>query len=292
MRPIIFFLFDDTKLPKNDSKKIDGTDRHYDQKTGKKITAISMICFSVSDGQFNYPLGFEYLYGDFGRAEQEKSSEIFLTKKEIIQANFIRAQNLLPDKKLIGIGDGAFASKELLRWFVSNNIAVEMRMHSNRVVTYNGHTCAIRDMKALKLRGRQIARTISAVWHDLQVQITAHKRINKHGKATIIYLVSTFIDLPMNHVNIYKRRWPIEKIFRTSKQILGLGQAQTRKHQRKHIASVLLAYSLLIAEQKKQGYKNAEEAARALKRKKPYTLIKYLASFLSISSIRSNLSVN
>ena len=34
--PRIFFLFDDTKVPKNDSKKIDGTDRHYDQKSGKK----------------------------------------------------------------------------------------------------------------------------------------------------------------------------------------------------------------------------------------------------------------
>ena len=290
--PRIFFLFDDTKVPKNDSKKIDGTDRHYDQKSGKKITAISLICFSVSDGEHNYPLGFEYLYGDFGREEQKKSDEIFLTKQEIIQANIIRAQHLFPDKEIICIADGAFASKELLKWLVRNDIPVEMRMHSNRVVTYNGHTCQIRDMKALKLRGRQIARTISAIWHDLKIQITAYKRIDKHGKITIIYLVSTFLDLPINHVNIYKKRWPIEKVFRTSKQILGLGQAQTRKHQRNHIAAVLLTYSLLIAEQKKRGYKNPEDASRALKQKKPFTLNRYLASFLSISSIGSNLSIN
>ena len=179
-----------------------------------------------------------------------------------------------------------------MKWLVRNDIPVEMRMHSNRVVTYNGHTCQIRDMKALKLRGRQIARTISAIWHDLKIQIIAYKRIDKHGKITIIYLVSTFLDLPINHVNIYKKRWPIEKVFRTSKQILGLGQAQTRKHQRNHIAAVLLTYSLLIAEQKKRGYKNPEDASRALKRKKPFTLNRYLASFLSILSIESNLSIN
>ena len=97
---------------------------------------------------------------------------------------------------------------------------------------------------------------------------------------------------PINHVNLYKKRWPIEKIFRTSKQTLGLGQAQTRKYQHKHIAAVLLAYSLLVLEQKKRGYKNPEEAARALKQKTFNSLMKYLPSLMRYKSIQSNLSIN
>lgn len=288
----VFFLVDDTKLPKDDSKKIDGTDRHYCQKAGRKITAIGMICFSVSDGEHNYPLGFEYLFGDFGREEQKTSQEKFITKQEIIQANIIRVQRLFPGKKIIVIADGAFASIELLTWLVNHNIAFEMRMHSNRTITYNGHKSAIKKMKALTLRGRQTAKTIFALWHGIQLYITTCKRIDKHGKVTIIYLVSSFQDEAINHVNIYKRRWPIEKVFRTSKQILGLGQAQTRKYQRNHIAAVLLTYSFLVVEQKKHGYKNPEEAARALKRKKPKTLVTYFSSFITNSSIGSNLLVN
>ena len=92
--------------------------------------------------------------------------------------------------------------------------------------------------------------------------------------------------------NIYKKRWPIEKVFRTSKQVLGLGQAQTRKYQRNHIAAVLLAYSLLVTEQKKQGYKNPEQAAKNFKGKRFMSLIKYFSSFGSNNSIPSDLLMN
>jgi len=71
-----------------------------------------------------------------------------------------------------------------------------------------------------------------------------------------------------------------------------LGQAQTRKHQYKHIAAVLLAYSLLVTEQKKRGYKNPEEAARALKQSLFNALMKYLLSLTRNTSIRSNLLIN
>jgi len=202
----IFLLIDDTKLPKDDSKEIDGTDRHYDQKLRKKITAISMICFSVSDGEHNYPLGFEYLYGDFGREELKKSKEKFITKQEIIQANIVRVQRLFSGKRIIILADGAFASIDLLMWLVNHNIDFEMRMHSNRCIMYNGHKSPIKNMKALTLRGRQMAKTIYASWHDIKLYITACKRINKNGKVTVIYLVSSIKDEPINHANLYKKR--------------------------------------------------------------------------------------
>jgi len=56
-------------------------------------------------------------------------------------------------------------------------------------------------------------------------------------------------------------------MFRTAKQYLGLQdcQATTMQTHKNHIASVFLAYSYVILEQKRKKLKSAEEAIRALK---------------------------
>jgi transposase len=68
-------------------------------------------------------------------------------------------------------------------------------------------------------------------------------------------------------LKIYKKRWTIEKMFRTARQYFGLQDCQAIKMQthKNHIASVFLAYSHVIIEQKRKGLKSAEEAIRALK---------------------------
>ena len=103
----------------------------------------------------------------------------------------------------------------------------------------------------------------------MKLYITAQKRIDKKGKETIVYQVSTYFAKPSQYVKTYKNRWLIEKMFRTTKQHLGLQECQSTKieTQLNHAAAVFLAYAHIVIEQKKRRLKTPEEALRALKRK-------------------------
>jgi SRSO17 transposase len=82
----------------------------------------------------------------------------------------------------------------------------------------------------------------------------------------------------MRHVEIYQLRWNIEKMFRTTKQHLGLQECSARKMetQESHIAFVLLAYALLQCDRKNQNLPTPEAALRAAERRKGIFLSQYI----------------
>ena len=139
-----------------------------------------------------------------------------------------------------------------------------MRMHKNRVVLFEGIKQKLCNIEKLQPRGKQKARTILVVWHGLILHITAQLRVDKHGEETVVYQVSTHKAKPAEHVVFYKKRWPIEKMFRTVKQKFGLADCQARnlETQRNHVAAVLLAYSKIVAVQQKFKLKTPEDALR------------------------------
>jgi IS4 transposase len=71
-------------------------------------------------------------------------------------------------------------------------------------------------------------------------------------------------------VKIYKKRWPIEKMFRTIKQHLSLQECQSTKMeiQLNHAAAFLLSYWNVVVLQKKKKFKTPEESLRGAKLKK------------------------
>lgn len=151
-------------------------------------------------------------------------------------------------------------------------------MRSNCTVIYKDEKIHIRDIKSLKPKGRQMARTINVMWHGIPLFITAQKRIDKKGQETVVFQASTFKEKPIRHVQIYQARWNIEKMFRTTKQHLGLQECSARKMetQESHIASVLLAYALLQCDQKRQSLSTPEAALRAAERRTGIFLTRYI----------------
>jgi len=147
----------------------------------------------------------------------------------------------------------------------------------NAVVVYEGEKINISNIKTLKPVGRQRARTISVLWHDIPVYITAELRDNKHEKI-IVYLVSNFKENPRNHVKIYRIRWNIETCFRTLKQHLGLQECLSTllETQQAHVAACLLAYSLVHLDAKKKKLDNPEQAIRAANLKNVKNFVHYL----------------
>lgn len=255
---------DDTLIKKFFSKKIEGTDLFFDTKSNSMIMSYKCLIVAISDTKYTIPLRCSFLPS---KDMMENAAEF---KEGLVKQIILEIQKLFPDKILIFTADGAFATKSLIKWAIHSMIKVEMRIHSNRVVLYKGEKIQIRHIKDCMPKGRHMARTIQAIWHDLPVEITAERRINRNGEESIVYLVATYKAKPAKHVAVYKRRWPLEKVIRTTKQHLGLQECFSTNLdvQFKHVASVLLAYAFAQIERKKQSFHSPEDAIRWLKKQK------------------------
>lgn len=275
----LLVVIDETTIKKIYSQMMEGTRWLFDTKIGRRINAYKLIIGAISDGKFTVPIEAAFTFG--------KEFYPNPSKAQLVTVQFFikTAQSLFPEAKIIAVLDGAFATIDYLKWALENNIATEVRMHSNRVVEYNGKKTKIRDIKELQPKGRQMARTIQAVWQGLSLHITAVRRIDKRNNETIVFQAATYPAIPSKHATNYKWRWGIEKLNRTTKQSLGLQECFSRKigTQFDHISAVLLAYSIAQQEMKLNHYKNSEQAIRALKKKKPFFLNRHIISLDQIN---------
>lgn len=268
----LYLLIDDTLIKKIYSQLIEGCGLFYDTKLMRRIMAHKLLVAMLSDGKQAIPFEATFLFPK-ELLPSPKESRLDWIKKIVCMV-----QTLFPHARIIVVADGAFSSKEFFRWCSENKIAAETRIRSNCVVEYRGNKIAIRDIKTLRPKGRQMARTISVLWHGIPLYITAERRFDKRGKESIVYQASTFEAKPTEHVRIYKIRWNIEMFFRTAKQKLGLEECSSRKleMQRSHVASVLLAYTLVQCDRKERDFKTPEAAIRAAELKKGVSLHRYI----------------
>ncbi len=265
----LFFTIDDTLIKKIHSQYMQGAGMFYDTKIGRRIMAYRLVVGLLSDGKLSIPIDCAYL---FSKELSDQIAPKTLSKDDIAIATIRKAQALFPDAKIIVLADGLYATKTFLAWCKDNDVPAELRMHSNRVVLFNGERISLKKIsseRGCQPKGRQMARTISVQWHSIDLEVTIVKRVDKNDLETIVFQVATYKTLPREHVAHYKKRWPIEKVFRTCKQYLGLQECFSRNFdtQRNHVASVLLAYSLAQLDMKKFRLKTPELAIKRLKKK-------------------------
>lgn len=262
---------DDTLLRKIYALMMIGSGKFFDTKIGKRITAYRLIVGALTNGKYTIPISFGYMFAK----ELLTKDDVVKTKLDFIQEFYFLAKSLFPHVVIIIAADGLFASIEFLKWCVDNNIRAIVRMHSNRKVLYKGKLCKISDITNLIPRGRQMARTICVVWHDLKLYLSAERRIDKHGKETIVYLAATYNVRPIQYVKDYRLRWPLEKVFRTGKQSIGIAECFSTQleTQEKHVAAALLAYAIAQLEMKRLRVDTPEDAIKAIKLKNCEKLI-------------------
>jgi hypothetical protein len=254
---------DETFSKKIYSQWMQGACQFFDTTMGKMITAYKIMAAGLSDGKYFVPI---YNSFTFSKDVLENANEL---RNELIEKIILDTQKFFPDKTITFVLDGAFATKRFFRWVTQKGIRAETRMHSNRKIFYKGKLQKISEVTDLIPKGRHMARTISALWDNIPLYITAQRRINKRGEESIVYQASTYEAKPSEHVANYIKRWKIEKFNRTSKQHLGLQDCFSTKleTQEKHVSSVLLAYSLVQLEMRNQKIKVPEDAIRWLRTK-------------------------
>lgn len=274
----LFCIIDDTLIKKIYSQEMQGSGMFYDGKAGKQILAYKLILCLISDGKFALPIECAYL---FSKELLDLIPEKFQSKEDIAKIFIQAAIKLFGKAKIIVVADGLYASVNLLKWCNDNKIAAEMRMHSNRVVIFKGEKVSLKKLatkKGIRPKGRQMARNISALWYDMELEITIVRRIDKKGNETIVFQVATYKALPHEHAANYKKRWAIEKMIRTSKQHLGLQDCYSKslQTQHNHVASVLLSYALVQLDMRKYRLKTPEQAIRRFKKKNATKFFKRL----------------
>lgn len=270
----LFFIIDDTLIKKLFAQYMQGSGLFYDTKIGRRIMAFKLMIGMISDGKYAIPINFAYLFS------QEIMNLIGTSqsKNDLIIAFIQLVQQLFPEKNITVLADGLYTNKEILRWCKENGIAIEMRMQSNRAVMWQGKKYKLRDLcsiKGLMPVGRKMARTISVVWHNIDLELTIVRRIDKNDEESIVFQIATYKAAPKEHVANYKARWTIESFIRTTKQELGLQECFSTNLtvQQNHVASVFVAYALAQLERISHKLKNPEAALRGLKKKKIPSLI-------------------
>jgi hypothetical protein len=268
-RKTLFIVIDDTLIKKIYSQFMQGSGRFFDTKIGREITAYRLVIGLISDGKIAIPIDCAYL---FSKELLDQIDKKFPTKDEIAKAFVKTALKLFPDKKILVLADGLYTTVEFLKWCKDENISAEMRIHSNRVVEFKGEKISLKKLlnkKGMRPKGRKMARTFSAKWHGLELEITIERRFDKHDNESIVFQVATYKALPREHVAHFKKRWSIEMINRTTKQELGLEECFSRslQTQHNHVAAVLVAYALAQLERQKHKLDNVEQAIRRLKTK-------------------------
>jgi hypothetical protein len=265
----LYVGIDDTLIKKIHSKNMQGAGMFFDTKIGRCIMAFRLVIGIVTDGRFAIPIDCAYL---FSKELLDLIPNKFLTKDDIAKSFVEKAIKLFPDAKITVVVDGLYTSVDFLKWCKSKNIRLEARMHSNRVVEYKDERIKVRDLlnkKGLRPIGRQMARTISVVWYEIDLELTIVRRFDKHGNESIVFQVATYKALPREHVANYKKRWSIEMLNRTTKQEIGLQGCYSRslETQHNHVAAVLLAYALAQLKMKVCRLDTPEQAIRHCKTK-------------------------
>lgn len=278
----LYCIIDDTLIKKIFPRYMQGAGMFFDTKARSQIMAYRLVVGMISDGKFAIPIECAYL---FSKELTDELEDKFPSKEDIAKAIVKTAKRLFPNTKIIVVADGLYSTVCFLKWCIDNHIATEMRMHSNRVVEYKGVKITLKNLsRHVRPKGRQMARTVTVKWHDIELELTVVRRIDKHDEESIVFQCATYKASPKEHVESYKVRWYIEKFNRTAKQKLGLQDCFSRslRTQHNHVAAVLFSYALLQLEMKTHRLHTPEEAIRRPE-KKNFNLL--LARFSRLDQI-------
>ena len=171
--------------------------------------------------------------------------------------------------------DGAYASECFLRFLHENNLKYSIRMPKNRIVEINGIYTQLKNQKAFNLIKNERYKTAKGTYKGIPAYFTCHKRKGKNNTRQVVFVISNLENLtPKQHILAYDLRWPVEKLFRTSKQHLGIQHCQSTssKKQRAHIFATFVAFAELeirkISKKKKSPEQVLKEIRPQLKVKK------------------------
>jgi hypothetical protein len=268
---------DETLIEKIFSKKIEAVSYNWNSTINDTMKGYAVVAAVITNGKITIPITFKTWYSSKDFPDKHK------TRIELAQQLMIDIEKTVPG--IMFLMDGAFSSEGMLTFCRTHKMIYCMRFHSNKIVVINGKAAQLRKHEHIKISSNRIGRVVKASYKSQEAFILAFKRKEKSGKIKIVYLVTNKRETPRKTIKAYKKRWGIEKVFRTTKQHLGLRDCQARSaaKQEVHIFAVFVAYAFLAIQKNNHRAKNPEQILHKIRRGKSRQLHDQFETFCGIA---------
>ena len=258
-----YLLIDFTMLQKAYAHKIENITYDYDGTINDTTKGLSTGVICWSNGKIIIPFNFSYWL------RKKDAGDAYKKKTEL-------AQELIKQTHLDGISfsevilDGAFASKGMIDFLEKEGINYTMRIPKNRIIENETATTNLSKHPDLILYRNERSKTAFGSYKGHNAYFTVQKRKAKSGKISKVFIISSVNRTSKEHIKRYDERWPEEKVFRTSKQNLGLKDCQSIffQKQRLHFYLVMTSHTILSLARIYQNAKSVEEVLNPIRFKK------------------------
>jgi len=240
----------------------------YDFNNSIKFAARGMSCVTAvwSNGKIVIPLDFDF----WVRKKDLKTNEKYRKKTEISKELILELKTKISFAYVVL--DGEYGNKDFLEFLHKNELYYSIRMPKNRKVSINGPELFLKDQPILKHKRNERYKSAEGTYKGILSNFVSHKRNGKNGTKQVVFIVSNLKGLsPREHVEAYSGRWPIEKMFRTLKQSLGLQQCQSisTKKQHAHIFATFLAFVELEIQKNNKKKRSPEQILKTMRVQNP-----------------------
>jgi len=275
-----YINIDETLIDKVYSKSMEAVAPSWSSAHNTTMKGHTIIAAVITNGKITIPITFKTWYSEKTFPERHQ------TRIKLAQEIMVEIKSQYPN--LMFLLDGGFSSEDMLRFCETNRIKFCMRFNSNKKIIIGSKEAQIRHHKLLKEVGGRDKRIVHGFYKGIGLYFVAFKRKEKSGKIKFVYLVTNVKETPKKTIKTYKKRWNIEKFFRTAKQHLGLRdcQALSAAKQEVHIWAVFVSYAWLQFQKSKQKTKNPEQILHKIRRKKDRNLIVEFETFIESDALK------
>lgn len=255
-----YLIIDDTALAKIYAKILEGVGLVWDSIVNEEVDGYKLVVLCWTNQIVTIPLAFK-LWN-----KKLKSIDKSHTKLVLAQDLIREYKDIIPfDSVLL---DGLFASEDMMQFFEAEGIIYYMRLPKNRVVKHEKKAPGfqIGNSHYYRLNRNQRRAQKIGYFGSIWRYITLEKLKNKAGDYFTRFIVSNKEESAQKTIDTYGIRWKIEKIFRTSKQLLGINNylGRTILKQSLHFLTCFAAYTILEIIKKYMKFDKTEDAYRHL----------------------------
>ena len=220
-----------------------------------------MSCVTVAwtNGKVLIPLDFDFWI----RKKDLEDETLYKKKTEISEELILEWKNQIPFS-YVSL-DGDYGNEYFLNFLHDIGLLYSIRMPRSRRVVIDGKELSLSEHPFFQLKRNERYKTARCTYKGIPAYVTSQKRKGPRGTKETVFVISNLNGLsPKQQIEAYELRWPIEKMFRTVKQYLGLQDCQSvsTQKQRAHIFATFLAFTELEMHKINKKKKSPEEVLK------------------------------
>lgn len=236
----------------------------YDFNSSMKLVlkGISCVTSAWTNGKIIIPLDF-----DFWTRKKDLPKNMQYKKKTKISMELINEYKSKIPFEYIAL-DGDYGNQYCFDYLQENNLKYSIRIPKSRVVLIKGIETQLKNHPIFKFKKNEKYKMTKGIYKGKKMYFIAQKRKGPKGTTQVVFIASTIEGLtPKQHVQAFSLRWPIEKMFRTLKQSLGMRDCQSTstEKQRVHIFATFIAFTKLEIQKIIKQKKSPEQILKAIR---------------------------